>query len=428
MPRLKFSNRTLASLSAPATGQVDYWDTAFPGFGLRVSRGGKKTFVAMYSFEGRKRRLSLGAYPSLSLANARTEARKAMAAASKGTDPATKRAQQRSAETFTQLVDAYIERHAKVKKRSWERDEAILNKDFIPTLGRRKARNITRRDIVEILDAIVARGAPIQANRSLEIVRKVFNWALSRDEGLIEFNPCQGIEKPSLENQRDRVLTSDELRDLWLGLSGTPIRETKDQRLSMSPAIRLALKFQLVTAQRKGEVIGAAWDEMDTESGNWTIPANRSKNRLAHKVPLSPLALDLLKEIQKLNKDSDWLFQSPRVSRTAQSSRVYKPITGPAVDHAFRLSLPALGLSNVVPHDLRRTGASHMTSIGIPRLVVSKVLNHAETGVTATYDRHSYDQEQRQALEAWAGRIEAILAGESPSAETVVSLAASGGG
>ena len=419
MPRLKFSNRTLASLPAPATGQVDYWDTTFPGFGFRVSRGGKKTFIAMYSFEGRKRRFSLGAYPSLSLANARDEARKAMAAAGKGTDPATKRAQQRSAETFSQLVDAYIERHAKIKKRSWERDEAILNKDFVPTLGRRKARNITRRDIVEVLDGIVARGAPIQANRSLEIVRKVFNWALSRDEGLIEFNPCQGIEKPARENQRDRVLSSDELRDLWLGLSGTPRRKTKDQRMSMSPAIRLALKFQLVTVQRKGEVIGAAWDEIDVESGSWTIPSNRSKNGLAHKVPLSPLAQSLLKKIRKLDKKSDWLFESPRVS---------KPITGPAVDHAFRLSLAALGLCNVVPHDLRRTGASHMTSIGIPRLVVSKVLNHAETGVTATYDRHSYDQEKRQALDAWAGRVEAILAGESPSAEKVISLAAAGGG
>lgn len=139
----------------------------------------------------------------------------------------------------------------------------------------------------------------------------------------------------------------------------------------------------------------------DISDNLWTIPAERSKNGLPHRVPLSPLALELLGEAEKLAK-SPWVFPGAN------------PIThlsGNAVDHALQSSRKVLELSDLTPHDLRRTAASHMTGMGISRLVVAKILNHAESGITAVYDRHSYDTEKRQALDAWGQRLQEIVRG-----------------
>jgi len=147
---------------------------------------------------------------------------------------------------------------------------------------------------------------------------------------------------------------------------------------------------------------------------------------MPHRVPLSPLAISLLKEIRQAERDrvdginkrrtraglpadvqpSRWLFPSPHEK---------SPITGPAVDHAFRKNLATLGLTDATPHDLRRTAASHMTSMGIYRLVVGKILNHAEPNVTAVYDRYGYDVEKKLALDTWGSRLGAIIAGKDGS-------------
>ena len=198
------------------------------------------------------------------------------------------------------------------------------------------------------------------------------------------------------------MLSADEIAALWRALA--------NPELAISPAIRVALKLQLATAQRKGEVIGAEWGEFDLDGRVWTIPAEKAKNGMPHRVPLSPLAIAVLDEVEAAaskrpepGRDSSprWLFPSPR--------RTGKPITGPAVDHAMRDNRDMLGTGDATPHDLRRTAASHMTSIGVSRLVVGKLLNHGEPGVTAVYDRHSYDAEKRAALTAWGARIEEII-------------------
>ncbi|MGH6628270.1 MAG: tyrosine-type recombinase/integrase [Burkholderiales bacterium] len=262
--------------------------------------------------------------------------------------------------------------------------------------GERKAREIVRRDTIELLDDIVDRGAPIQANRTLACVRRMFNFAVER--GILENSPCAGVKAPSSENRRDRVLSEDEIRAFWGSLD----------QASMTDPVKLALRFQLVTAQRKGEVIAASWDQFDLAAAIWTIPTEKAKNKMAHRVPLSPLALELLKEIRAGSGDSAYLFTSP--TRNGH-------ITPTAVDHATRKHMDAFRASDqaqggILGH-LRRTAASHMTSMAIPRLVVSKVLNHAESGVTAVYDRHSYDHEKREGLEACARRLEEITKGET---------------
>jgi integrase len=370
------------------------------GFGVRVTPNGVKTFIFKYRFDGKVRWMTFGTYEEMTLAEAHEAHGEAWKLLRRGIDPGAKAIEERKAEqlapTVADLAGEYLEKWARPRKRSWREDARILEKDVLPDWGQRKAKDITRRDIIRLLDGIVERGAGIMANRTLAVIRKMFNFAVTRD--IVPISPCIGARAPAPEKRRDRVLTPDEIRALWLGLEAA----------KMAEGTKLALKLQLVTAQRKGEVVSAAWDELDLAEGWWTIPGNKSKNALPHRVPLSPLAIELLQSARVFAGNSPWVFPSPRGS---------KHITPEAVDHAIRRpGLAGLGFT-FVPHDLRRTAASHMTGMGIPRLVVSKILNHVERGVTAVYDRHSYDREKRQALEAWGRRLKAIVYGTDDERE-----------
>jgi len=391
--------RRVASLEAPASGQIDYWDADRPGFGLRISSGGRKTWVVMYRRGKIKRRLTLGTVPALSLAEAREKAAKVLHDVQyAGADPAAAKKGERTAETFAELAREYLERHAKRRKRSWRKDSLILAKDVLPRFGKRRPKEISRRDIIAMLDAIVARGAPIQANRTLEIVRKVFNWAIGRD--LLDTNPCFRIPKPWSENRSDRVLTDEEIRSVWRALSVE------------APLTAATFKLRLLTAQRGAEVLAMRWDQISNDW--WTIPAEITKNGFAHRVPLSAPVIALLREIQPLGNGSQWIFPGAdghghRVAIHKAHNRVRK-----------RSGVP------FVPHDLRRTAASYMTGMGISRLFVSKVLNHVESGITAVYDRHSYDVEKRAALVAWGKCVEQIVSGQEFSANIVELRSAEG--
>jgi len=250
--------------------------------------------------------------------------------------------------------------------------------------GNRRTKDIKRRDVRELLDEVAAR-APIMANRTLALIRKMFNFAIEHD--WLEANPCHMIKRPGEEKQRERVLNEDEIRLVWKAL---------DDQSSLIAAL---FRIRLLTAQRGGEVHGAAWSEFDLATGWWTIPAERSKNGLAHRVPLSAQALRILKPWRETVDDSQWVFPSSRQK-------------GPHIAHAQK-AIERIVLASGVQfrgHDLRRTAASLMVGAGVPRLVVSKILNHAETGVTAVYDRHSYDAEKRAALDFWGKRVEVIIA------------------
>ena len=389
---MKFTDRQIQNLK-PRDQRYEVFEDR--GFGVRVSSR-RKTFIYFYRMPGeiKKRRLTLGNYPALSLAEAHLQYAEAREMVARGIDPAakalTEKEDERTAPTVAALADEYVEKWAKARKRSWATDKRILEKDVLPEWGRRKARDITRRDVIRLLDNIVDRGAPIMANRTLAVVRKMFNFAVARD--IVHSSPCTVIQTPSREQRRDRVLSAEEIKTFWHGLEGTRITE----------GIRLSLKLQLVTAQRKGEIISAEWAEIDLQEKWWTIPAEKAKNRLPHRVPLSAPAIEIMEAAKNLAGDSCWVFPSPRGAGH---------ITPAAVDHALRADLNTLGINNFTPHDLRRTAASIMTGMGIPRLVVSKILNHVERGVIAVYDRHSYDREKRQALEAWARKLKSIIEG-----------------
>ena len=251
------------------------------GFGVRVSYGGKKVFVVRYRVNRRLRRLTLGPYPALSLADARRKARMVMGDVAHGDDPAQDKQERRDAETFNGLAKSYLE-VAEKRHRSWKEEKRIIDKDLLPDLGFRLLVDIRRRDVRELVEAIARkRKAPVMANRTLGVLSRMFNFALDRE--WIEASPATRIPEPGEERSRDRVLSDDELRELWVNLETLakqvePADEDEDaqddgeKKPHITPATAQAFQVQLLTAQRPGEVRSMRWSDVDLESRWWSIP------------------------------------------------------------------------------------------------------------------------------------------------------------
>lgn len=385
MPRVTLTDRKIAGLK-PAAGQVDYFDRALPGFGVRVSPNGRKTFVLLYRANQTLRRLSLGVYPIVGLAKARKMARDAVQAATIGRDPAAERHLARG-RTFAALGALYIEQHAKRKKRSWRSDARIIRRE-LEAWSDRPVAAIRRADVREVLEAIVQRGAPVLANRVLACVRKILSFAVERE--WLEANVASKMARPARESSRSRVLTEDEIRTVWVHLDQPPPEDLPAVEARQWKLTRAALKLRLLTAQRGKEVVSMRWK--DIEGGWWTIPGGVTKNKLDHRVPVTAEARKILDTL-KADASGDHVFVGIRGTRQRRGA------------------LADLKLTDVRPHDFRRTAASMMASGGIQRLVISKLLNHVEAGVTGVYDRHSYDAEKMAALTWWDNRLTTIVNG-----------------
>ena len=405
---MKFTDAKIKGLK-PKSARYEAWGANGKGFGLRISPVGRKTFIFMYRFDGTARRMTLGTYPTITLSKAHELHARARQKLEKGIDPGVEsvkgKRMAREAYTLTELVHDYIERHAKRKKRSWKEDNRVLRKDMIPRFGKRKADSITRLDVVNLLDEVQDRaeakgGRGIQANRTLEIIRKMFNFAVGRS--IIENNPCRGIETPVEEKARDRVLNEREIKIFWNNIDNS----------RMEIGTRLLLKLQLVTMQRKGELVQIEKSDLDLKAQWWTQPREKVKNKQVHRVWLTETAMELIEHIMELSGESHWLFPGKREG---------KHLTPQAVDHALRKAqindpeqklVDFFGIAHFTPHDLRRTGATHTTGAGISRFIVGRVLNHKDSSMTGRYDLHEYDNEKQQALETWARKLESILTGK----------------
>ncbi len=303
----KFTKFQLNGLKAKDKRYILFEDGG-RGFGIRVEPSGRRTFFFEYRFDGKNRIFTIGPYPKASLTQARAMAAKLKEQVESGTDPGAEKREilwaDKTAFTVKDLSDEYLEKWAKPRKaeKSYKEDMRILQKDVVSAWGRRKAKDITRRDVVLLLDQIVDRGSPVAANRTLAVVRRMFNFSVDRD--ILGSSPCVRIQAPTKEKSRERVLSEDEIKALWTGLE-------PDSKVSMVPEMKLALKFLLVSAQRKGEVLNSEWSEFDLDAGWWELPGGKTKNKKAHRVPLSPLALEILAEAKQASKDSKWVFPSP---------------------------------------------------------------------------------------------------------------------
>ena len=357
MPHARFTDRTIKAFKPPAEGQTDYYDEPktgqeyVPGFGMRVSYGGTKTFFVKYVIHGKQRRDKLGLYPEMPLAAARTRARETRGLAAQGIDSKMLSRQDEEAWTFSQLVDYYIENHAKEKMpRSWPEEQRKLSR-YCSSWADWKAADVSQADIIQLARAIKNDGAGIMANRVLASIRRAYSYAVkhSGQTGLTE-NPSEGIDPPAKENQRDRVYDDDEMRALW-------------EAFSHGGTIGLVYKLCLATGQRLREVAHLRWDEVDFDRAQWMIPSPRTKNKLVHIVPLNDVALDVLQEARTLCPV--WAFPSPTVSD--------RPVD--AFSRAARSVRRASGVSDFRSHDLRRSVVTGITRLGFSQFVAGDLLD-----------------------------------------------------
>lgn len=403
---MKFTDRKIRTLKSKTQRHI-LWEDNCHGLGtlgLRISPVGTKTWVFMYRFRGKPRMQTLGKYPVVPVSEAHSILGASLKKLSLGLDPALdaieKKTSQREALTFDELSKIYLEKWAKPKKKSWKWDEKTLEVDILPVWRDITAKKLKRRDVIDILDTIVDRGSPGHATRVLCLIRKIFNFAISRD--LLEVNPSSLIPKPQPPRQRDRILNDDEIKLFW---------ENLDQATA-GESTKWALRLQLLTGQRSGEIACIKWEYIDWKNACWTIPAEKAKNGLTHRVFLSTAAFRILKELHEATGHTEYAFPSPKEGQH---------INAHAIGRAVRRSQELFKVKRFIAHDLRRTAASQMASLGVPRLVISKVLNHVETGVTAVYDRHSYDREKKLAMEMLGCHLMEVITGEIIEKPDVVS-------
>jgi integrase len=373
---------------APEGKRAEYWDAIVPGFGLRVTDAGGKSFFLRTRVGGEQARMSWP-YPATSLETARAAAKAVLDEIERGGNPKSRRAEEaqeekrRKADTVEEIVAAFIERYAKPKNRGWQATEQILWANVVSRWSKRPIGSITKRDIIELLDATVDRGSPIMANRLLAYAARLFGWCV--DRGIIDHSPTSGVKAPGRETSRDRVLSDDELAAVWQAAEGIG--------WPFGPLVQLLA----LTAQRREEVAGMSWGEIDIDRALWTIPKERAKNGLAHEVPLSGPALAILATIPRTGP---LLFSTTGKTAVSGFSRAKARFDSRS------------GVSDWTVHDLRRTATTGMAQLGIPPHVADKVLNHKSgsiRGVAAVYNRHSYIDERRGALEVWANRVMGLV-------------------
>jgi integrase len=395
------TDRQVATAKGPPEGRVcsEYRVAGTPNLVLRVTRSGHRswTYWVKRLKTGRYQKLNLGPYPAVTLARARDEALRARRAIVDGIDPFDLRDSGRGVLAFRVLGETYIARYAKPKKRSWAEDERKLVRDVYPVLGVARADLVTKPDVVRLLDGIVDRGAPIAANRTLAVIRKVFNWAVA--EGYVTTSPASGIPMRAKENVRRRTLSEAEIFALWQAL---------DDLRGFESVTADTLKLQLLLGARVREITDMRRSEitLDPAQPMWILPSKRAKAGRDVLRPLPPLARNIIQQRLKTAGTSEFVFTSPADPR--------KPITSHAPTRAIhRAADRGLVPAGFTPHDLRRTCRTFWAKLGIGETVAKKILGHAppRSDVTASvYDQYTYLPEMRDALAKWEKCVMTIVA------------------
>ncbi|HBO42800.1 MAG TPA: integrase [Planctomycetaceae bacterium] len=389
------------------TGRLYVYDIEIKGFGLLVTPSGHKSYFVEYRPKGRgrnapKRRYTIGTHGSpWTPEMARKDALRVLEDVSHDKDPAAGRALAKQVPwtTFKDVTLEYVEKYAKPKQKSWRETERVFKRDILPKWGNKRLEDITRSDVVALMDGISSR-APIMANRVLAYLKKFFNWCCER--GYIGTSPCFGLKPPGREHSRDRVLNDDELASVW--------KASDTVGWPWGPLVKLLI----LTAQRRNEVAGMRWDELDLEKKTWSLPQGRAKNKNAHVIPLVQTAIDILKEFPPTG---EFVFTTTGRTPVSGFSKAKKVLneTIKAALYGVTDDAPINStdhekneMSGWTFHDLRRTATTGLARLGVAPHIADAILNHKSgtiSGVAAVYNRHSYIDERRDGLARWERHI-----------------------
>lgn len=384
----------LRSLKPPASGRLELADQSCPGLEFRITKAGARSWSYRYRapVSGKLSRVTIGPYPEVTLAEARERANDYRKGISQGGHPSeAKRQARRDApgRTFEVLAARYLEEYARRNKRSADADERNLNLHIIPRWGARDYAEIRRRDAIELIEAVIADGKPVLANRLQSLISVVFSFAVDSD--LIDANPCSRLKKRGEERVGDRVLNDPEIRLFWRRVVEAPV----------SPETGTGLRFALLTGARPGEVAGITPKELDhldsPAKAIWTIPGDRTKNGRTHVVPLEPLAAELARGLVGMTAHA----YAKAMNRMASELMADSPAA-----KSWKADPPT-------PHDLRRTFRTRLPQLGVAADVRDRLMNHISGDVgTKHYDRYSYLSEKRAALALWENSLRTILDGQ----------------
>jgi integrase len=409
MPKVPLTDKFIERIR-PGNRRLEVADARLPGLLLIVQTSGHTSFAVRYRHRGRSRKHTIGPYPAISLKAARMAASEALRAVAEGQDPAAeKKRRSDQGDMIPNLIRSFIERYAKPRALAKNRPDLWLETarilglrpdsknpttlieaggDVLPRWRGHKVHEISRRDVIDLLDAICDRGAPVMANRTLAAIRKFFNWCVERD--VLQNSPCAGVGAPSVEKARDRVLTDAELLLIWrasaqLGYPGGPL-----------------VRLLMLTGQRVNEIAQLRLVEVDTVERRLVFGAERVKNSQVHEVSLSEAAGTLLAELPHIANDHDLVFVSAAGVAVSSFSRLKARLD------AAIATLNGQELHHWTFHDLRRSMASGLARLGVELHVIEKILNHRSgtfRGVVGVYQRHDFALEKRHAMELWSQHL-----------------------
>jgi len=369
------------------------------GLWIRVTPNGIKTWIYRYKIDGKTEKLTIGHYPPMSLHDANVEFLRLSHQRRDGINPKELIQAQKDDEerlrnnTIKKLVldwyEGYVEKNIKrpqtIKKQ--------IDGDIIPLLGDKELDTLKTMDITVALDNIVARGAPIHANRVLSTLKQVFNSAVSR--GRMQHNPAACIRAKDIggtEKSRDRYLSIDEIKTLWKFIDS--------EQNQMALQTKNAIKIILLTGVRTAELRLATFSEFDFEQSLWTIPAEHSKTNNVMQIHLSPQVKNLLIELKKAS-GSQYVLSGAKANT---------PLTENALPRAIRRIEERLGITSWTAHDLRRTFATQLGEVlHIEPVVIEKCLGHKMPRIMATYNKNEMLPQRKEALNRWAQFVEDLF-------------------
>lgn len=378
------------------------------GLYLRVRSSGQKVWLYRYKVYSNTTWLELGVYPSMSLADARLNATKAKSMRDNGEDPlesrklSTLKAEEEKKSlnerlTVQKVYDSWfslvVSKHAD-KGQSVQR---IFNKDVLPAIGYKKADEITRRDITALLDQIVQRGSLRMANVTLSLLKQMFAFSFVRE--IVSTDPTYLLKKKDFggsESARERALSEDEILELHKNM----------QLANLYLPSSFAIYIVLSTSCRIGELIKALWKNVNLKEKTWLIPSHDSKNGKEHTIYLSDFAVSYFEKLHHLKSSTIFLYPNADDDGHIDTRSITKQIRDRQLDaeekrltgRSKHFDSLALSGGKWTPHDLRRTSATLMVSLGVSPDVVEKCLNHTEENkMKKTYQRYDYSKEQKAA-------------------------------